>query len=158
MEIKRKPLDDGWNAHLHIISEGKYLEQSKIKNLWHKITKDSYIVDIRKIKNDKHIIHYITKYISKGLQANISHNQDYLQEAILALRGTKLITTYGTWRKLKLREKPCVDLSDWEPIEKISEIIKSALRGNKEAAEILIILKGENHSWKKENPIPGPSP
>lgn len=51
--------------HVHIVMDCEYVPQYEIAELWHSITGDSMIVDIRAIVNRQRATYYITKYITK---------------------------------------------------------------------------------------------
>ena len=55
--------------HMHIIFDAEFIPQSVIADIWEKITKDSFIVDIREVvgcdDNVKKAVAYITKYVTK---------------------------------------------------------------------------------------------
>lgn len=55
--------------HMHIIMDSDFIPQRVISQLWHKITKDSYIVDIKEVlgyrENLARAAAYITKYLTK---------------------------------------------------------------------------------------------
>jgi len=158
LEIKRAKTSSSWNAHLHVIAEGTYLPYQALSNLWHQITGDSYVVDIRIIKSESKAANYVTKYASKGLDGNYLKNPDLLQEAILALSGRRLCTNFGSWRGKQLLKSDS-DLT-WIPLGKLSDFLDAFRRGSEYAIEVI------NHLWRKQtwetttekNPTPGPSP
>jgi hypothetical protein len=39
----------GWHVHIHAILDADYLPQAELSRLWHEITGDAYIVDIRRV-------------------------------------------------------------------------------------------------------------
>lgn len=55
--------------HIHMVVDSDYLPHYEISSVWHTLTGDSYIVDIRKLKNSgysyRKAIAYISKYITK---------------------------------------------------------------------------------------------
>lgn len=75
--------------HIHLVIDAKYIPRAVIKNIWSRITGDSYIIDIRRIaKNDfRSIAAYITKYLSKA--------SDWTGVNLDLLKGFHLIGSWG---------------------------------------------------------------
>jgi hypothetical protein len=55
--------DNGWHPHLHVIFDGEYFPQKELRALWHEVTGDSYVVDVRAV--DKGVINEMSKYLAK---------------------------------------------------------------------------------------------
>jgi len=147
-EVKWSERASRWHPHLHVIYEGTYIPKDQIADAWHRITGDSYIVDIRTINDHLHAGRYVAKYISKPLSSTYLNRPDRLDEAIDALTGRRMCTTFGTWRGWPLFKKP--DPVDWEPVAPLSEIRQKAAQGDPWALAILKALQ-ETPRWKPEN-------
>lgn len=91
-----------WHVHAHIICEGKYMPQQDLSNEWLAVTGDSPIVDVREIKNPEAAASYVAKYGSKSFGHELLTEPRYLAECMLGLKGSRLCTTFGTWRGKKL--------------------------------------------------------
>lgn len=91
------------NLHCHALVYAPYISQIKLANFWRKITGDSYIVDIRPIKDVKHAVNYVAKYIVKP-----PGNDSFVEVANYAvmIKGTRRIRTggifYNRLKKLEL--------------------------------------------------------
>lgn len=104
-EIKKKE-NNKWYIHLHLIIDSLYLEQKKISEIWKKITGDSFIVYIEKVKNKKDLKNYLSKYITKMpyVYENLNENDKEILKKTLFRK--KIIFTYGIFFKIeKKREK-----------------------------------------------------
>jgi len=77
--------------HLHILLRSKYVPQALLSS-WMAELIDAPIVDIRAIKNQKEVIRYVAKYVTKELEANA---------------GRKRYWTSGSWEPR--REAPSSD-------------------------------------------------
>jgi len=55
--------------HFHLLIDS-YIPQQLISNLWFQITSDSFIVFITRLMNNKQLINYCLKYISKSFNNN----------------------------------------------------------------------------------------
>lgn len=60
-------LTKGGTPHLHVLQKGNYIAQTELSHLWHRLA-GAYIVDIRRIKQPKEAIRYVTKYMLKAPQ------------------------------------------------------------------------------------------
>lgn len=132
-----------WHPHLHIIWEGTYLHHSIIREEWYNITGDSYIVDVRPIKNSDHAASYVAKYAGKAVSHHVWTDQERFEEAIASLRGKRTFQTYGSWSKLDLSIDPD-DGAGWAPVAPLWEIIDKASRGDRLAVSILSQLRKTN--------------
>ena len=158
LEIKWTPEKQQWHPHLHIVCEGKFLDQRELSNNWKEITGDSFIVDIRLIKQSGDCARYVTKYVAKGLGGSYMHDPDKVQEAILCLSGRRLFATFGSWRGMELLKKSCEH--DWECVARLRDVQHKAELGDPESLKILEILSPKHKEKGAVEPceIPGPSP
>ena len=155
-EVKISRNAQTWHPHLHIICVGNYLHKQTLSDAWHEITGDSYIVDVRTIRDSDQAAGYIAKYASKPLCKTIINNHDRLVEAILALRGRRLCTTFGTWRNVNLTDDSNVDDEIphvWVPIGPLVQIIDQAKNGIADAVDLLTLLT-ESNQWKPQTRPP----
>jgi hypothetical protein len=135
LELNYNEKNGEWHPHYHILVEGNYLPQQALKSLWYEITGDSFIVDIRAIRDASVATRYVTKYASKPLNHTFLHIPDRLDEAVESLKGRKLCLTFGTWRGLSLSPTPCDGA--WEHVASLEAVIEKASHGNTEARAIL---------------------
>lgn len=138
LEINWNEKTSRWHPHFHILIEGSYLPQQALKTLWYQLTGDSWIVDIRAIRDASVATRYVTKYASKPLNHTFLHIPERLDEAIDSLKGRKLCLTFGSWRGLPLSPAPCDGA--WEHVASLESVIERASHGNTEATTILQAL------------------
>lgn len=118
--------DNLWHPHLHVVTVGKWIDGVELGKTWHAITGDSYVVDISAKRGPDHVVSYVTKYVTKPVDHDVLRDPDRLDEAITALKSVRLMSTFGTWKKIKLRgEKPDADQTKWKPIGRVSSIMTS---------------------------------
>ena len=106
--------DDGTcNLHIHGVMDSSYMLQKALSDAWRDITGDSFIVDIRAVKDDRSAIHYMTKhldYMTKHL-AKLPEDLPVWKHKLIndVLRGTRLVQAFGDMahEKLSLREPVC---------------------------------------------------
>lgn len=130
-----------WHPHLHVIFEGQWVPKQWVKSEWLRITGDSFIVDLRPLKDADHAAGYVAKYASKAISANVVLDRDRFPEAIAALQAHRLFATFGTWTGLHLSRHPEDDVG-WEPLRPLYLVILDARSGDVTARAILSALRG----------------
>lgn len=146
-----------WHPHLHIVYTGSYLPLPWLKSAWLDITKDSFICDIRKIPDHRKAVAYVSKYASKPMTRELLASPDHLVEAIGALAGRRLCTTFGTWRKVNLSSEPDIDLMldhVWIPLGSLNVLIEKAQSGDPDATSFLTCLLEFFSCTNKNHPPP----
>ncbi len=122
LELKWNSESCSWHPHFHIVIEGRYMAQQKLKSIWWAITGDSHIVDIRLVRDVETAARYVTKYASKPFNNSFVNRPIRLDEAVLALKGRKLLTTFGDWRGITLQRPP--DPTAWVNIGPLEDFLK----------------------------------
>lgn len=156
IEIKRRGDDDGWHVHLHILSEGIYLCERWLSKAWHEVTGDSFIVDIKLCNSRERAAQYAAKYAGKGVHGHCYRDPAILRQAMIAIRGRRLVGKWGTWSALNLdHETP---EGDWQGVDTLAHLIERSERGDLQAATILQSLLGVEpcKSTLIEHPARGP--
>lgn len=97
LEIKWSDKAQRWHPHLHCICDADFIDQGELSTVWRTITKDSYIVDVRRVRDDDQAAGYVTKYASKPLNPSFSNDPELLDEAVVALKGRRLCMAFGDW-------------------------------------------------------------
>ncbi len=143
-----------WHPHLHCLVDGTWIDQHALKEAWLRITADSYIIDIRRPANKDSVARYAAKYASKPFNTTYVRNRDLLDEAIVALKGRRLCTTFGTWRGQILTATP--DDGAWEHVASLDSVIARAASGNVDCCAILTSLTNANldHIYARAPPVP----
>lgn len=129
LEPKRNRANDGWHPHLHIITEGTYIDQRDLSRTWHEITGDSSIVDIRRVHDNADVARYVCKYVTKPADPSVFACPDALDEMITALAGRRLCMTFGTWRGIRLDADP-PDAEHWITIGSVDTLRSNAAAGD----------------------------
>lgn len=147
-EIKRNTDTGLWNVHVHALTHGRYLDQPTLKREWHRITGDSFIVDVREVKDANKGADYVAKYATKAFDNSVTLDPDALVEAIRALAGKRLVVTFGTWRGFALTATEPSD-EGWELVGPLERLIAMRREGNAAALWLLHALETgdptENH-------------
>lgn len=158
MEVKQNPDTHLWNVHLHLLCTGKYILRDSLSAEWLRCTGDSFVVHIMLPRGHRAVIRYVSKYASKPLNSSFLHDEGALDEAILALKGRRLCTTFGGWRGVLAAAEPTKEA--WENVGTLDHWIDRALHGDQEALTILTAIDQAASLAVLENhpTIPRPPP
>ena len=83
-----------WHAHLHIITDGKYIPQPRLKKAWLEATGDSDIVHVEQVNSRQAAAKYVAKYVSVGDTIS-TWRSEQIREYADAMHGKRLVRTYG---------------------------------------------------------------
>lgn len=135
LELKWIERTHHWHPHFHVLIEGRFIPYQRLKSLWYEITGDSFIVDIRLVRTSSEAARYVTKYASKPFNKSFSDRPNQLDEAVVALKGRKLVVTFGTWRGVILARH--VSEGAWEQIGTLDSLLSQAAYGDETVRAIL---------------------
>lgn len=137
-----------WHAHLHILAEGTYLDARQLSQIWKGITGDSWKVDVQRVGDLRGAVAEVSKYAGKPMESGFWREPSLLQEAILALRGRRLIVQFGTWYNpadlLDDEEGETLfddDPRQWSRLCTLSQLHRIANAGNAAAARVLALCR-----------------
>jgi hypothetical protein len=151
IELKRSQDDRTWHPHLHVVATGKYIPHTTLSGEWLAVTGDSHVVDIRAAQDKEKVVRYVAKYATKPTDPTIYNSPQNLLDAIAALKGRRLCTTFGTMRGVKLEEKPAEDIV-WIRVGALADIIQKSKEGDLGATAVLEILKRKRQTKKGPGP------
>lgn len=115
-QIKRSKNDKYWHPHLHILTTGKYFPQDDLKELWRKVTRGSYIVDIRDVKDKRKSALYVARYAAAPCRL-LDYSLDNAVECVKALHGRRICGAFGDAKGVKLRPESSGDYADWVKLD-----------------------------------------
>lgn len=139
VEVKTSEKTGLWHPHMHIIAVGGWIDQRELSREWHKITGDSSIVDVSLARSKEGVAHYVTAYVTKPLDRSVVCDPERLDEAIVALKGRRLVNGTGTLKKIS--DGAVHDgVDDWHTIGRLDQLLNDARRGNDQAALILALV------------------
>lgn len=126
LEIKLSKRDALWHPHLHVMVRGDYVPNTLISDAWLQITGDSFIIDIRLVKSPDKLYSYLARYVTKGWDTGIYRTRHGLREAIQALAGRKILSSFGDFARLRLLLPPTSET--WVELGTLHEIQILAVR------------------------------
>lgn len=114
-QVKFNPRTEQWHPHIHCLVAGKYLPHARLKTLWHKITSDSNIVDIRPVRDLEAASTEVARYATSP--ADIAAvDIDHAMEIYDATKNRRICGSWGTAKKVTLKPQPMEDTDDWERV------------------------------------------
>jgi len=127
-----------WHPHLHCVVSSSFLQQQELSQHWHVASKDSFIVDVRAIRNRHHVARYVVKYATKPIPAKVVFEKSRLTEMMRALTGRRLILSFGNWQNLSLTD--CPDSEGWECLMSLDVLFDNAKAGDEWAQKVIASL------------------
>lgn len=98
IEVTHNNKTNQWHPHIHCIVDGRYWYKDDLSQLWHKVTGDSFIIDLQLCKSHDEAVHEVTKYNTKT--QNIKHIPAHrIAEWALSVKSMRFINTFGGLRK-----------------------------------------------------------
>lgn len=92
----------GWHPHLHVVSFGYYIPWRKLSSAWLQISKDSFHVAVRTIKEAENIAYYVSKYVTKV--QTLASNSIATVDSVC--RNRRLFGPFGKMSELMKNFKP----------------------------------------------------
>lgn len=98
LEVTYNASSGQWHPHLHVIADGEYIPQPKLRSMWQKITGDSFVVDVRAIPDRAKAARYIATYVAKPFDVS-NWPADAIREYAETLHGVRMINAFGSCHK-----------------------------------------------------------
>jgi hypothetical protein len=154
LEVKWSDKAQRWHPHLHVLADVKWIPHDELTKAWHLITHDSFIVDIRRVRDQPVMAGYVTKYASKPLNPSFSNTPKLLDEAVVALKGRRLGFAFGSWYHNPIFRDDFdgddqLDLiqANFKIYADLESVMLDACKGDGKAIAILASLNLENR-WR----------
>lgn len=139
-QVTRGKSGGHWHVHLHFLAHGAYLDSRRLSKLWRRCTGDSKIVHVRRVKNAEKEAAYVARYATKGCERDVVLDADSLVESIVALRGARMLSTFGTFWGCRV-ERVVPDNAGWTRVGRLLGIYHAARRGESWATGCLRSLR-----------------
>lgn len=123
-QITRGKSGKEWHPHLHCILTGGYLPKTQLQKDWMRITGESFMVDIRLIRDVQSAACEVARYAACSCNIKtLSCNE--LAELDSALSRRRICGTWGGARKQRLTSLPKYDASKWTNIGSWSAVTQN---------------------------------
>ena len=104
-----------WHPHIHCLVAGKFIGPGKIQKLWHDITGDSFIVDVRPVKDLENVSSEVARYATSP--ADITRmTLEQSVDVYDATQGRRICGTWGNAKGMVLRPTPQEDTEEWAKV------------------------------------------
>jgi len=140
IQITRGKRKDHWHVHVHILHDGGAFDWNDLSTEWENQTGNSWVVDSQDVQDVAERAAYVARYASKGCDRDVVLDPDALIEAIVALRGRRMLSTFGSWRKLG-DEGQDEDQRAFRRLGRFVEIVHAARSNEAWAIGVLTALK-----------------
>lgn len=131
-EVKIGANSGQWHVHAHCLIEGSFWSARDIAQAWYEVTGDSFVIDIREIKNPATRAQYVAKYATKAADPSVYKTPDHLDEFLTAIKGVRLYQCFGEWKKFAA-EPESHPFDKPTPIGSLHTLASNARAGDPEA-------------------------
>jgi len=104
-----------WHPHIHCLVAGKFLPHKRLQMLWHKITGDSYVVDIRAVKDVEGCSNEVARYATSPADIT-AVDLERAVEIYYATKGKRICGSWGSARTLVLKPTPLDNTGEWTKV------------------------------------------
>jgi hypothetical protein len=145
LEVKWDSKSKQWHPHLHCISEGEFIHHADLSAAWLKITGDSFIVDIRSLKDGNDAAAYVAKYVGKGVNTEVWSSTTHSVEWLLATKGLRICATWGKWRGFRLMKANNAH-TDWKEVCTLDKLVAAFRNGEEWSKAVYMSLRPPGNS------------
>jgi Replication protein len=122
-----------WHLHLHLIIDGQFFPQALMSKVWHRVTGDSMICDIRAVPDRKKAVAYIADYVAKPVEL-ANWESEKIREFAIAMHGVRMVHTFGKAHKATVEsEEPASESKASEFVIHTVVLKRLAREGNAKA-------------------------
>lgn len=138
VEVTRNAERNEWHPHLHVIAETTFLDWSKLRKDWCKVTSGSNIIDVQKLRSTEKALEYVCNYLGQPATETVLADFALMREWVESLNYSRLVIRSGRW------EKPTPIMKErhqHESIMPLDACLRRAACGDPEALAILARLE-----------------
>jgi hypothetical protein len=161
-EITRGKNRDHWHVHLHAIIVADFIPLEDLRNGWKQASGGSFKVDIKRIRDPERQIAYVADYATKGFSQCVLADPDALIECVVALRGRRLLATFGSWGRLSVEPGEREAIA-WRSVGSLNRVANAAAAGEAWARGVfrslgfVVLLEPDGIEFQRITDPPGQS-
>lgn len=121
-QIKRSARDACWHPHLHILMDANFIDKRLLSLEWFNVTGNSFIIDIRAIKDPGKVADYVSRYCAKPCNMS-DYTKDDRIEIATVLHGKRLCGRFGTGAQCDFKSRAPENRTMWERLGTWYDII-----------------------------------
>ncbi len=114
-QLKYNLSTEQWHPHIHCLVAGQFLPHNRLKQLWHKITGDSYVVDIRPVRDLENASTEVARYATSPADLS-SVSLEHALDVYHATKHRRVCGSWGSAKKVTLKPTPQDDIDEWEKV------------------------------------------
>lgn len=95
VEVTRGEANDHWHVHLHAVMRSQFLNSRKLSVIWKRITRGSFIVQVKAVANGQDLTTYLSRYLAKIPDPSQISSYELADEWIRAVERTHWLITFG---------------------------------------------------------------
>lgn len=104
-----------WHPHIHCLIAGGWISQGEISRHWHQITGDSFVIDIRPIKDVESASTEVARYATSP--ADLSKlSLELAADVYYATKSQRICGTWGNAKGMILKPTTQDDRHDWDRV------------------------------------------
>lgn len=111
-QLKYNERSEQWHPHIHCLIAGQFLPHNQLKTLWHKVTGDSHVVDIRPVKDLENASTEVARYATSPADLSAVNIKQAL-DIHYATKNRRICGSWGTAKKIKLSPQKQDDTEEW---------------------------------------------
>lgn len=128
-----------WHPHLHVIADTPYIPQRLLRSAWHRITGDSHVVWISRVRSHDAAAWEVAKYAGKPARVDELADEQLLEFASTCHRQ-RMMQAFGKRPAAALHDVDCTDTDNSEPYTiSAGKIRQLAAAGHKWPATFAIL-------------------
>lgn len=112
-QLKLGKRDHCWHPHLHVLVDSDYINQKELSLEWMATTGNSFIVDIRAVKDPGKVADYVSRYCAKPCRMS-DFEEDNRHTIATVLHGKRLCGAFGSGRKCSFKTTRPEDFAKWQ--------------------------------------------
>lgn len=146
IEVTHNAESGRWHPHLHVLTDGRYLDVNDLRKAWEKASHGAKVVWIERIPARDKVTAYIAKYTSKSPSAE-GWSDATIREWTYATHGRRTVICSGTCKSIRMKERD--PEHDHGPSQSVTSLhaLKAALQAQLIPAKIALDCFRDTHPY-----------
>jgi len=111
-QLKYNQTEQQWHPHIHCLVAGDFIPHTTLKSLWHKITGDSYVVDVRPVRDLENASTEVARYATSPADLT-AVDLELALEVHYSTKNRRICGSWGTARQITLKPAKQEDQDEW---------------------------------------------
>jgi hypothetical protein len=121
-QLKRSGKTGEWHPHLHCLIDADYIDKIKLSLDWQRTTGDSFIVDIRGVKDPQKVSNYVSRYCARPAKL-AEFTPDDKTQVFTVCHSRRLAGTWGSGRRVRFNVRPTDEVTEWMRLGSWADIV-----------------------------------